>query len=1074
MTLDLTKLGLRAATIDELLSGSYQAEVGQKDTTDLAALRLAAWARASASGNWGLFFKRLKRDGLSVDEILSKFANVRQVPHAKSPTWVDDANWIFEALTGEIGHRPSREAVEVEPLPFEKLFYSLLNLAEKYVYAILSNAACARLDDSAKADLRGGLLKLLTDLYAPLLYSKFVTTLKSQTADGKLPASAENAGTEQVDALIESLRTRLLSEIFEEKPVLLRLTATIVRQWIDTSSELIYRLDSDIVAIKTLITGSAPEVKVHAIGGDLSDPHNFGHSVQILTFSDKTKIVYKPKDLQLDVAWHDLIQRFNASAPPVDLKPVKTIAKDGYGWTEFISHTECESEQDIELFYRRAGAWLAVFHLFASSDMHYENILAHGAHPVPIDLEMILQSSTPEAEQKTPETEAAIEASQRLNDSVLMVGMLPSYAKTPNNKIFDAGGLNAVKSSAPVGIWKNINTDGMRWMQTPSESIETPNIPYADGKYAMLGDYLPSFIDGFKLYGHFLISQRDVIGVADLLDAFKKLPVRKVIRNTRFYYMLLQRLKDHRTMSDGVTWSAQAEFLSRLADWDSTDDVLWHLQEAERLALVNLNVPHFVAPSDQDLIAAVTGHSTQTGGKPGLEQSAERWANWCEAEVERQVEIIQVSTSFVSKSESNKEEKYLFKRTLKQPAKVQNQACLAKELSRITQSIRQFATIKEQSAAWVGLDWLGDSDVAQLVTVGSDLYNGSSGIALYLAAYARYAEDSMSRELALKALALTRRQVTQPSAARWARSMGVGGASGLGSLVYALTVISDLLEDSTLLDDALSVAQLFSDELIAADRSLDVIGGSAGGILGLLALHRRTQSSDVLAKAIACGQHLLDQPRPGEIGKRSWVGMGMDQAILTGFSHGAAGFAYALSRLAVASGRDDFAQAAQECLAYEDSCYNEHLLNWPDLRSSEDGTVWPSQWCHGAVGIGLARIASNSSATVESESMMDDIRNSVKNATTKWPQHIDTLCCGTLGTIELLGEASKLFNQPDLRELSDQRLAQIIASREEKGDYAWNAGGTSVNLGMFRGLSGVGYTILRRVDPSLPNILVWE
>ena len=125
MTLDLTKLGLRAATIDELLSGSYQAEVGQKDTTDLAALRLAAWARASASGNWGLFFKRLKRDGLSVDEILSKFANVRQVPHAKSPTWVDDANWIFEALTGEIGHRPSREAVEVEPLPFEKLFVGI-------------------------------------------------------------------------------------------------------------------------------------------------------------------------------------------------------------------------------------------------------------------------------------------------------------------------------------------------------------------------------------------------------------------------------------------------------------------------------------------------------------------------------------------------------------------------------------------------------------------------------------------------------------------------------------------------------------------------------------------------------------------------------------------------------------------------------------------------------------------------------------------------------------------------------------------------------------------------------------
>jgi lantibiotic modifying enzyme len=29
-------------------------------------------------------------------------------------------------------------------------------------------------------------------------------------------------------------------------------------------------------------------------------------------------------------------------------------------------------------------------------------------------------------------------------------------------------------------------------------------------------------------------------------------------------------------------------------------------------------------------------------------------------------------------------------------------------------------------------------------------------------------------------------------------------------------------------------------------------------------------------------------------------------------------------------------------------------------------------------------------------------------------------------------------------------------------------------LGLFRGLAGVGYTALRRVDASLPNVLIWE
>ena len=1073
MTFNIQQLFVNAATIDELLKPTYQAQTGQKDSTDRAALRLAAWCRSASSGDWGLFFKRISRDNLSIDQVLTRFADIGHSSEAPKPTWLVDAQWTFQALTSDLGNDQLFLVDGVKPLPFEKLFYALVARAEVNVINKTDPQALALFNDSARLDLRIGLLKLLTDLYAPLLYSKFVAILKKHSSDGKLPASSGMEGTDQVDRLIEDLKTNELAALFTEKPVLLRLTATIVRQWIDTTIELFTRLHADITEIRTFITHSAPSIKVQAIGGDLSDPHNFGHSVQILTFEDRTKLVYKPKDLRLDVAWCDLIILFNSSSPPLDLKPVQTIACHEYGWTEFIEHTSCNAAQDIELFYRRSGAWLAIFHLFASSDMHFENIIAHGAHPVPIDLEMILQASTPEAEQATPETAALVEANHTVVNSVLMVGMLPSYAKSPNNKIFDASGLNAVKSSTPVGVWKNANTDGMRWMQVPTDSTETPNIPHIKGQYAQLGDYLPAFIEGFEQYSHFLLKQRDAIGVSTLLRPFKNLPVRKVIRNTRFYYMLLQRLKDHRNMSDGVTWSAQAEFLSRLANWDTKDDLLWPLQEAERIALVNLNVPHFVSPSDEDLVSAITGHHTQTGSPSGLERAAERFSQWSALEIESQVQIIKVSTSFVPRSDSDIEDKYLFKRKFKQAGPSLDQTTLEIEAARIAATIQQHGTIKDKSAAWVGLDWLGDSEVGQLVTLGADLYNGSSGVALFLAAHARYANDPFSRELALKALSATRLQIVQPSAPRWARGLGIGGASGLGSIVYALTVISELLAEPSLLQDALAVSNLFSNELIAADRSLDVIAGSAGGVLGLLALYRKTQSKEVLAKAVACGEHLLRQPRLGEAGKRSWAVLGISESPLTGFSHGAAGFAYALTSLAKVSGREVFEVAAQECVAYEDSCYNKDVFNWPDLRTT-DATVFPSQWCHGAVGIGLARAASSRGEKSNVEAIVSDINHAVQNTTTNWPQHVDTLCCGTLGTIEFLGEAGELLNQPALGQLSDQRLAQIIANRHEQGDYAWNAGGTAFNLGLFRGLSGVGYTILRKLDPQLPNVLMWE
>ena len=100
--------------------------------------------------------------------------------------------------------------------------------------------------------------------------------------------------------------------LFEDKPVLLRLIATITRQWIDTSREFVLRLDSDLPAIRSgLLSGAGG--RVARIEGGLSDPHNGGRSVLIVTFEDGARIVHKPKDVRLDAAWHALVERLNRS-----------------------------------------------------------------------------------------------------------------------------------------------------------------------------------------------------------------------------------------------------------------------------------------------------------------------------------------------------------------------------------------------------------------------------------------------------------------------------------------------------------------------------------------------------------------------------------------------------------------------------------------------------------------------------------------------------------------------------------------------------------------------------------------
>jgi lantibiotic modifying enzyme len=251
--------------------------------------------------------------------------------------------------------------------------------------------------------------------------------------------------------------------------------------------------------------------------------------------------------------------------------------------------------------------------------------------------------------------------------------------------------------------------------------------------------------------------------------------------------------------------------------------------------------------------------------------------------------------------------------------------------------------------------------------------------------------------------------------------------------------------------------------------------------LALLRLHRDTQSADVLERAIRCGEHLLRRDRLGPNGRRSWIGQGFGGSPLNGMSHGAAGFAYALASLAAASGQEEFAAAAAECIAFEDATYDAQHHNWPDLRGGSQ-LQWPCQWCHGAPGIGLARlatarrIAANAALRDKVDAMRlgDDVAKAVEGVRRARPSQLDTLCCGTLGGIEFLCESADSMGGDEIGVLALRRLTAVLSGPVANGDYRWNSGNRRFNLGLFRGLAGIGYTLLRRLNPSLPNILIWE
>jgi type 2 lantibiotic biosynthesis protein LanM len=668
------------------------------------------------------------------------------------------------------------------------------------------------------------------------------------------------------------------------------------------------------------------------------------------------------------------------------------------------------------------------------------------------------------------ESAASDAAADMIMNSVMAVGILPAYGRAPDTSVFAMGALTADWNSKVKLSWIDINTDNMRPTRTKVVDTANPNLPHVEGRYARLGDYVDAFVAGFEDYARFLSRHTRGPDQGQVFDGFAGAPVRKVVRPTRFYSMLLQRLKTPRSMDDGTNWSAHADFIARLSDWDGDSDSNWPFHRAERSALLALNVPHFVLPSDGHVVSDFTGPVTTLTGPSPLDRARDRLRGFDEREIAWQVAVIRANTTPTKPPNTAETLRLLLKSDV--TATATNQSFVS-EADRISAELSEHAIRRGGSASWIGLDWMGDAEVFQLAPLGPDLYNGVSGVAVFLAAHSAVARHAPSAELALAALSHLRRKLKDRNAARFARSLGIGGATGLGSLVYALTVISRSLDNADLLADADVASALMTDDLIAADKRLDALGGSAGAILALLRLYRDTRTPDVLARAVACGEHLLRQERVGPQGARSWVGFGLGEKPLNGMSHGAAGFAYALASLAGATGRGDFQEAASECIAFENATYDTSRHNWPDLRhTGEPG--WACRWCHGAPGIGLARAALLRQGGMDATALKADVRNALSGVDQAWPAELDTLCCGTLGNVEFLCEASEALGRPDIREAAASRLAAVVQAASSAGDYRWNSGKRRFNLGLFRGLAGVGYTLLRQRDNTLPNVLIWE
>ena len=1075
----------QSSTLRERLGGNF--ESASQNHESLSSLELAKKWRTVLAGddNNDRLVKRLMWDGIDTADALARLGSVRPRLDQPLPDWADMLNEVLTAAA--TGGRPETcDFLDAErPVPFQQILVPFVEVADNLLRQRTPMPASELLCQSARANLKRGLLSQLALVSFSTLDAEF-SAYRVARRQVAFTSAIELLSNENSNKFYSSFSHELanggLKKLFVEYAVLSRLMIETIHRWIDASCEFIQHLLDDREQLEHVF-GIDRLGAVRNLEASLSDAHNGGRTVIRTSFESGLELIYKPRDIRVEQAYFSFLNWLNQTNSTLKLRTLKVIERGDHGWVEYCPASSCNEPSAISRFYKRSGMLLCVVYALRGTDFHSENIIACDDQPMLVDLETLLN---PEAGSKPQHTQNANQnATRRLKESVINTHLLPQWHKGGgSDAISDRSGIGAIDSQmVEYRRLKYVNTDRMAVLNTIAPlSDGHNNSPFSPQSSTSLGDHVEDVVSGFsEMYRVLLEHRNQLLDVGSPLQEFMGVRLRLVLRPTALYFSLLVRSLGPEAMCDGIERSLHLEALCRAFLGQRERPDAWPLVSEEQLSLEQLDIPSFEFLSDS--LAVGTRRESnlcKVFEESGYEAMIKRLLLFEEKDLMQQVEYIR--GSLYSR---------LFLDPLASPAIVPLQTNIRTQLLSATELLGRAESIGREiadrsikgddgSTTWISVNYEFDIDRHQFSTMGPGLYAGVSGVSLFLAALEKLKQNGEYGPAAMAPLKSWRHffeKADDRSRETLINQVGIGIGGGLAGLIFSYVAVSKLLNQAKLVQDAERVARFITSRRIEADRDFDILGGSAGVILALLKLYASTKNSEHLTKAVWCGQHLLHYRRPSASGPRAWVNMG-NTLPLTGFSHGAAGIAYALLRLFEVTREAKYLEAARESIDYERTAFSAESSNWFDLRQASASADEPScmvSWCHGAPGIGLARAAGL--RILDDVRIREEIDIALLTTERFSLQDVDHLCCGNFGRVEFLLLASRALCRPELYETALNRTGRIIQRAGNLDEFRLlpNFPGKHFNPGLFQGSAGIGYELLRLIDSeAIPSILVFE
>lgn len=755
------------------------------------------------------------------------------------------------------------------------------------------------------------------------------------------------------------------------------------------------------------------------------DSHNQGqHVCQIIVDTDKS-FYYKPRSSQVEKRFNELLADF------MDIENFVVYSKEDFSIQKEIQRISPSSENDIKKYYYNLGIISAIFYLFNSSDMHYENMIIHKDQPYFFDLETI---TTINHNYLASEINSF---KNFMNNSIVGSNIFPAPILSNNIDISVLTGVDWKEEdnlNYEINV-KNDNNDNIEIVKTKSILEDGKNEIIINGEKINPILYVENIVEGFSHTSDKIIKNKDEF-LDKMISVIKGQKIRQILRPTNTYAKFLNSSLDPYYLQSQANRNSILRILGK-GMYKSCKNLI----ECESHNLSQGDIPLFYSDFDSLNLYDDYGNILE---KDFFSISCEqmlknKFSNFSKKDIDKQISLMKASIYVAC---FNKYERIDFPDlTVKKNGRVKDichQVCLD-----------YYDSFSQENEYLFNTNVIGNGEKLALWLTDFSLYESGG---LLLLSYLREdldLPDDFFEQITKTVYSLN----TQ-------LDRSLNAYNGIGSELYFLYTFYCQEQLTFYRKNIIKTLDEIDKKSLEEIKEFDYFNGISG-VLAVLSntyeslIIKKKKDEELIAKVfdliLSFQKIFLDNKKL------------IKEKYKAGLAHGFAGIYYSLGLSYQINEDSNIKDMCEELIDLEEKYYLEDYNDYLDPR---DQTVGHFYLCYGIVGILLARIELYKIGFLEKSTIINKLDKLIDQLKIglDFSSMTYSLCHGIASLIELMISVKSIdYRKEDCREIID-----ILIKEELKNSR--NGYGDKIDIDSFmNGKLGKLCGIVRTYEPWIPS-----